>query len=219
MTIPCQAPMWEGVTTIGLSPSTLSIDTAMEVRTNSKNPALFVAFNVVLVYNRTITRRCNMIEWKKIKGFKNYSVSNTGNVRNDRTGRILKLRIGTTGYYQVMMGRKTIPQYVHRLVAIAFIANYENKPQVDHLDGNKLNNCVDNLRWVTASENCFGFGYQTRIANKQKKIIAKHADGRIMEFESRNQAAEFFKCDKSCISYGREFTKGNKKGWTLELMI
>ena len=53
MTIPCQAPMWEGVTTIGLSPSTLPIDTAMEVRTNSKNPALFVAFNVFLLYNKT----------------------------------------------------------------------------------------------------------------------------------------------------------------------
>ena len=117
-----------------------------------------------------------MIEWKKIAGFENYSVSNTGNVRNDRTGRILKMRIGTTGYYQVMMGRKTSPQYVHRLVAIAFIANYEGKPQVDHIDGNKLNNVYTNLEWVTSSENnlhAFRIGLRRRYVsdNCRKKCI------------------------------------------------
>ena len=127
-----------------------------------------------------------MQEWKKIKGFENYSVSNDGEVRNDRTGRILKPYLSTSGYYQVMMGRKTVPQYIHRLVAIAFISNPDNKKQVDHIDGNKRNNCISNLRWVTASENCLGYGLTERNKHRQKHIIAKHRDGKILAFDSRN---------------------------------
>jgi hypothetical protein len=160
-----------------------------------------------------------MQEWEKIKGFENYSVSNDGEVRNDRTGRILKPHLSTSGYYQVMMGRKTVPQYVHRLVAIAFISNPDNKKQVDHIDGNKRNNCINNLRWVTASENCLGYGLAERNKHRQKHIIAKHRDGRVLEFNSRTETAEYFKCDKSQISYEKEYKKGNKKGWIFEIVI
>ena len=65
----------------------------------------------------------------KIENYNNYSISNLGNVRNDKTGRILKPYIKPSGYKQVQLGRKTIPQYIHRLVAIAFIPNIENKPK------------------------------------------------------------------------------------------
>lgn len=160
-----------------------------------------------------------MEEWRKIKEFDNYSVSNFGEIRNDKTGRILKLHISTSGYYQVMMGRKTIPQYVHRLVAKAFIPNNSNKPQVDHIDGNKLNNSVENLRWVSVSENCLGYGLKERNEHRKKKIIAKNNDGTVIEFNSRMETAEYFKCSKSQISYGREYKKGNKKGWIFELKI
>lgn len=160
-----------------------------------------------------------MEEWRKIKGFENYSVSNTGNIRNDKTGRILKQIISTSGYKQTMMGHKTVPQYVHRLVAMAFIPNPDNKPQVDHIDGDKINNVVENLRWVTRSENRMAYGYEQCNAHRQKPVIAKHRDGRVLEFESRTKAAEYFKCDKSKIFYGREFTRGHKAGWTFELKI
>lgn len=158
-----------------------------------------------------------MQEWRKIKGYEKYSVSNNGSVRNDATGRILKLHISTSGYHQVMMGRKTIPQYVHRLVAIAFLPNESNKPQVDHIDGNKLNNNVNNLRWTTVSENCLGYGLEQRNEHRQKAIIARHCNGSVREFNSRNEAAEYFKCAKSEISYNREYKKGNKKGWIFEI--
>ena len=78
--------------------------------------------------------------WSKIDGKPNYSVSENGDVRNDRTGRILKPHKGTAGYYQIMLGRKTVPLYVHRLVASAFIPNPNELPQVDHINGNKLDN-------------------------------------------------------------------------------
>ena len=157
--------------------------------------------------------------YKKIKNRDNYSVSNLGNVRNDKTGRMLKFFTKSNGYQQVQLGRANNPQYVHRLVAEAFIDNPCNRPQVNHINGNKSDNSVENLEWVTASENAFAYGYKERNEHRQKKIIATHIDGTVIEFDSRNETANYFKCDKSCIEYNKVFKKGNKKGWKFELKI
>lgn len=157
------------------------------------------------------------MEWKKINGKQNYSVSNCGEVRNDKTGRVLKPYKSTSGYYQIMLGRKTTPLYVHRLVASAFIKNENNLPQVDHVNGDKLDNRVENLRWVSHSENCWSFGYKERIEHRQKKIIAKNGNEIIM-FDSRDETARYFECHKSQIKYGYVYKKGNKKGWVFELV-
>lgn len=94
--------------------------------------------------------------WKPIDGFDNYEVSNHGNVR--RIGKQNLKSAVTRGYARLALRKegKSHNKYVHRLVASAFLTNKDiNKNQVNHIDGNKLNNTVCNLEWVTCSENHF----------------------------------------------------------------
>ena len=120
-------------------------------------------------------------EWRDIKGYEGlYQVSNLGRVKSlDRyvinksnkqqyyNGKILTLSKNNS--------QKTIP--VHILVAKTFIPNPESKPEVNHIDGNKTNNCVSNLEWVTRSENEL-HAYKNGLAKsslKQKEAVAKYA--------------------------------------------
>ena len=93
--------------------------------------------------------------WKNIQGYENlYQVSNLGRIKNIKTNTIKSQQI-RNGYYSVRLFKEGKGKHfnTHRLVAIAFIPNKENKKQVNHIDGNKLNNNVINLEWVNQSEN------------------------------------------------------------------
>lgn len=94
--------------------------------------------------------------WKLVKEAPRYSVSNLGRVRSVVTGTILTPRIGGSGYYNIYLrvkGRRPINRRVHRLVADAFLAPDPSRDEVNHIDGDKLNNAASNLEWVTRSEN------------------------------------------------------------------
>ena len=96
-------------------------------------------------------------EWRKIENHPNYEVSNMGNVRNVKTGIILKpQKTGSKlSYYKVNLynnGNK-VNKYLHRLVAEAFLPNFEQKPEINHINTNSLDNRVENLEWCTRIEN------------------------------------------------------------------
>ena len=104
-------------------------------------------------------------QWKLIEG---YEVSNLGFVRNRNTQKFKKLFIRENGYFYVHLWKngKNYTKTVNRLVAMAFIENPSNLPLVDHIDGNKQNNRVENLRWCTHSQN-----------NTNTKINSKNTTG------------------------------------------
>jgi hypothetical protein len=117
-----------------------------------------------------------------IKGFSGeYGIDFFGEVysyqkksKNNLKGKVLKKYINNFGYCTVGLYKnsKVKRLTIHRLVAETFIPNPENKPQVNHIDGNKLNNHVDNLEWATAKENiqhAWNSGLSKRISEKQKK--------------------------------------------------
>jgi hypothetical protein len=115
-----------------------------------------------------------MEEWRVIKDFPNYNVSNFGNVMNNKRKRLMKLNIkGEGGYYHISLKNNNCSKSlkVHRLVALAFIENPENKKTVNHKNKNKLDNTVSNLEWATMEEQAkhksIGLIYKS---NKNKHI-------------------------------------------------
>ena len=98
------------------------------------------------------------VEWRQVAGYPDYEVSCDGRVRSNKkkTPIVLKPGLSRTGYPRVVLcardGSKQ-NKTVHRVVAETYIPNPENKPQVNHKDGVKSNNTVDNLEWATPSEN------------------------------------------------------------------
>ena len=96
-----------------------------------------------------------MEEWKIIEGYENYSISRNGEVRNDKTERILKYCLDSGGYYIVSLykNNKATNYCIHRLIGKYFIENPNNHPCIDHKNGNRADNTIDNLRWCNYSQN------------------------------------------------------------------
>lgn len=98
----------------------------------------------------------NNVVWIPIKNYEDlYEISNTGEVKSIRSGNLLKQSTTTTGYKKVELyrNRRKRSMKVHRLVAIAFLPNEENKPIVNHIDGVPTNNNINNLEWCDQKYN------------------------------------------------------------------
>ena len=137
-----------------------------------------------------------MEEFKKIDGYDNYEVSNLGNVRNIDTGKVLKPCINSCGYYIVNLykdrNRKFF--YTHRLIALYFIPNPENLPCIDHIDRDRTNNSISNLRWISKSNNNRN---RTKMQNTSSKFIGVCFE----KARGKYRAAIRFDNNKKCIGY------------------
>lgn len=146
--------------------------------------------------------------WKPIDQFPNYNVSNLGNIKNIVTNKPLKLNC-KDGYCNISLVNDEIKKTfkVHRLVALAFIENPENKSDVNHKDKNKLNNHILNLEWMTRKENNIHRCKDLIITtNKNKPIcrIDKNTDEILETYNSIEDAATW--------AFNNELTKNTHNG-------
>ena len=142
--------------------------------------------------------------WKDIKGYEGfYQVSNMGRVKNIK-GKIRKSRIIKSGYVIIDLNKNCHKKtyYVHRLVAETFIPNTENKPEVDHINTDKTDNRVENLRWATRKDN-----QNNPLTRKRNSETHK---GKIMSEEFKQKQSETHKGDKHW-NYGNNWDEETKK--------
>lgn len=135
--------------------------------------------------------------WRAVVGYEGlYEVSSTGIIRNAKTKKYI-VQSTINGYFRVNLWKenKYKTRRVHRLVAEAFIPNPKNKRTVNHKDGNKQNNCVENLEWMTHSENN-KHAYNNGMKTNNTPIII---DGEIT-FVSQSDAAKYLGVSQSFVS-------------------
>lgn len=173
--------------------------------------------------------------WKDISGYEGlYQVSNLGKVRSldkpmfvygthnpplptIRKGKVLSPRISQDGYEKVALtkDKKSKNHFVHRLVAIAFIENLDNLPEVNHIDGDKRNNIFLNLEWCNHLQNmqhCFNNSLKKHYAKPMlgktygksplsKKVYQYDKNNNLMKiWDSVREASEYYRVDGSNIS-------------------
>lgn len=136
--------------------------------------------------------------WKDVKGYENlYQISNLGRLKslskkgNYKNEYIRKTLTDIKGYSVCNLVKDKKYKYVriHRLVAQAFIPNLENKPQVNHKDGNKQNNCVNNLEWCTNSENQL---HAIKMGLRKNENISKGRKKEINQYDLNGNYITFF---------------------------
>lgn len=146
-----------------------------------------------------------------ITGFKNYYISNNGNIINSKTGKNIKQKINN-GYYVINLYNNTSKKIrsftVHRLIALLFLDNYDNNKIVNHKDCNKLNNNCKNLEVITQKENIHHALENKLIKHRVKKVDKFTINGILLEtYDSIKDASiknniDRSKISKACIKKG-----------------
>lgn len=151
----------------------------------------------------------NTEKWADIKGYEGiYKISTLGNVKNIKTGKILKPSMrGEYLKYNLCYKNKNKTVSIHRLVAEAFLSNKNNYTIVNHKDENKLNNCVENLEWCTHSYNvnygdcCKKIGLANSIKRKGKPSPKKENSKKCVKIILENTGEIFYSRMGACEKY------------------
>lgn len=158
--------------------------------------------------------------WKDITDYNDYQISNHGNVKvkknnASRKERILKPLSHPRGYFRVALYKNNKSKFffIHRLVAIHFIENPNNKPDVNHIDGNKSNNTFTNLEWVTYKEN-IEHSVKNRISSCGiRNGRAKLTDLTVEEIRNDNSLTQRQLAKKYQVTQGTISRIKTNKGW------
>lgn len=172
----------------------------------------------------------NIEVWKSVAGFDGaYEASNMGRIRSvtmvrvrknrwgglsqfKSSGTVRRLQNGTGGY--LMLTLCGTSKLAHRVIAKTFIPNPHNLPEVNHIDGNKKNNIVSNLEWVSREQNIrhgFATGLIKSSLGTSVKVVIKKGE-ETHEFNTQKEAAEFIGCSARWVGDAK-IHKYKCKGW------
>ena len=145
-----------------------------------------------------------------IQGYEDYIIYDDGDIYSRLSNRYLNPKPRKDGYKRVELCKNGDKKlfYIHRLVALHYIPNPDNKPYIDHIDGNKLNNNVKNLRWVTNQENCNAFQkkYSTNTSGIKNISYHKQSGGWVYNKNIFGKhITKYFKTKEEAISFKTEF--------------
>jgi len=151
-----------------------------------------------------------------IQDYENYIIYPDGDVYSRKRNKYLKHMTNTQGYKFVELCKKGKRKgfKVHRLVALHYIDNPDNKPDVDHIDGDKSNNHISNLRWVTNQENLNAFQKKRSNNTSDIKNIYQHKRYNRWIYEKiifGERIYKSFKTKEEAITFKREYELLNKQ--------
>ena len=143
----------------------------------------------------------------EIEGYENYLIYDDGRVYNKKFNKFMSIRTPNSGYKYLNLWengkRKTLK--IHRLVALQYIPNPENKPQVDHFDRDRSNNHVSNLRWVTSLENHQNKGNNKRNTSGVKNVCVDGTRWRYCKMVHGITHRQNFKTFEDAVEYKTKF--------------
>lgn len=142
--------------------------------------------------------------WKKVQDYENYEISTQGRVMNTRRNKLLTPNKNTWGYLGVFLYKNGIGKrhQIHRLVAQAFLETPLEKNEVNHIDGDKTNNYITNLEWVTRSEN-MKHAHQNNLMDISKayKMSSKTQGTKLTVFDKKTGIKKMFKNGAEASKY------------------
>lgn len=150
----------------------------------------------------------------------NYAISNKGNVKNVISGKILKPNKNKKGYLQVQLSKnnKKITTRIHRLVGMMFIPNPDNKPYINHKNGDKTDNDVGNLEWSTHTENIRHAFEHKLIKTEKPVVIINIENGEKTTFESTSECSRFLNSNNGSVNRVLKGKRNKHKGYYINYL-